>query len=351
MTSTSSSTAFNEKENGVPPPPPVTTGSSKASKQTPKIVAKTRIAWKSIDFKTFDVDDGVEKISHPFLEEENVLDLEISKVLIVQCPYKSKHGNKTGAWEHAARDLSRLQDGGSAIFTNGITAKQLKDRFMKLMDFVKQFYGQIFFRSGEDDEEAPGELLQLLEDLYEEYSSFVQDEILCSAKTAKARAEDRKKAEVLRLASLGELNSESRELVREARESSNKAPKTPPNGQYASTPSSGESELIRKYNERMSERVVMRKAREERKRKKLDDEREIAEQKLNVERERIAYDKKRFEMEQARFDLDRRDREAAAALDRRDREAAAALERRDREATTALLQTMTAKLFEQMSKK
>jgi hypothetical protein len=248
-------------------------------------------------------------------------------------PSKSKHGNKSGAWEHAASDLSRLQDGGSTIFTNGITAKQLKDRFIKLMAFVKQFEGQIFFRSGEDDEEAPGELLQLLEDLYEQYDLFVQDEKLCSEKSAKTRAEDRKKAEVLRLASLGELNSESRELVREARESSNKTPKTPSNGQYASTPSSGESDLIQKYNERMSERIVMRKAREERKRQKLDVEREIAEQKLDVKRERIAYDKKRLEVEQARFELDRRDREA------------------DREATAALLQTMTTKLFEQMTKK
>jgi hypothetical protein len=90
MTSTSSSTAFNDKENGVPPPPPVTPGSSKGSKQTPMVAVKTRIAWKSINVKTFDIDDGVEKISHPFLEEKNVLDLEIAKVMIVQCPFKKQ---------------------------------------------------------------------------------------------------------------------------------------------------------------------------------------------------------------------------------------------------------------------
>jgi hypothetical protein len=39
--------------------------------------------------------------------------------------------------------------------------------------------GQVNLRSENDDEEATCELLQALEDLYEEFDSFQQDEALC----------------------------------------------------------------------------------------------------------------------------------------------------------------------------
>jgi hypothetical protein len=151
----------------------------------------------------------------------------------------------------------------------------------------------------------------------------MQDEALCSQKS--------------RQTPLGEIIDESRELVKHARESKNKTLKTPPNGQYASrTPSPGLSDLIQNYNERMSERIEIRKIREDRKRQKLDVEREriandnkLMEQKLDVERQRIAYENKRMEMEQARLKL----------------------VRRHREASTAFFQTMVTKLYEQMNKK
>jgi hypothetical protein len=332
MTSTSSSTPLNDKENVVPLLPPGVTGSNEGSKQTTKSV-NNRIPWKAIEVATFDISDGSEKTTHPFLEETNKLDLEIAKVMLVLSPYKCKHGNKNEAWKHAASELTQQVDGGSHIFTNGITVKQLKDRFHKLMDFIKKFQGQVPFRSGEDDEEAPNELLQALEDLYEMFDSFQQEEALCSQKSAASRAVERNKAEALRQTSLGEITDESRKLVKEARESKNKTPKTPRNGQYTSTPSSGESDLIQKCNERMSERFELRKASEERKRQRLDADNK----RLELEQAR---DNKRLELEQARYERDRSDREASMAIDRR-----------DREALMAIFQTMATKFIEQMGKK
>jgi hypothetical protein len=276
MASISSSTPLNEGHNGVPLLLPAATRSSEESKQTTKKVVK-RIPWKAIEVGTIG-SDGIKKITHPFLEETNKLDLEIAKVMLVRYPYKRKHGMKDGAWKLASRELSLLEDRGSRIFTNGINVKQLKDRFKKLMEFFKSFQGQVNFKSGNDDEEAPRELLQALKDLYEEFDLFQQ----------RSRARDRKKAETLRLVPMGEVTDESRELVREARESKSKTPKTAPNAKYASTPSSGESDpisrsdLIQSYNKRiMSERIELCENREERKRQKLD-----------VERERIAHDYK-----------------------------------------------------------
>jgi hypothetical protein len=323
MTSTSSSAfPLNEKENGATPPPPAATNTNEGSQKTTKKTVK-RIPWKAIDAVAVDFSDGTanDKITHPFLEGPNKLDLEIAKTMLVRSPYKTKHGRKSEVWEQAANELSQVMDGGSRIFgENGINVKQLKDRFDKLMRFVKNFQNKVNYRSGNDDDEAPCELLQALEDLYEEFDSFREDEKLCSKKSAAAREEERKKAETIRLASLGEMNYESREMVREARESKSKSkpPKTPPNGQYTSTPSSGESDLIQSMNERMSERIEIRKTREERKRQKLD-----------VERERIA-------LEQARFEVDRQDRDAA---------------RRAGKATMALLHKMAGSLLEKTSKK
>jgi hypothetical protein len=174
MTSTSSSTPLNEKENGVLLPPPAATRSNEESKQTTKNVIK-RIPWKAIEVATIG-SDGIEKITHPFLEETNTLDLEVAKVILVRSPYKHKHGLEDGAWDLPSRELSLLEDRGSRIFTNGINPKQLKDRFEELMDFFKNFQGQVQLRSGNDEEEAPNELLQALEHLYEMFESFQQDE-------------------------------------------------------------------------------------------------------------------------------------------------------------------------------
>jgi hypothetical protein len=78
MTSTSSSASLSEKANGIAPPYPATTSSNEGSQKTTKIIVK-RSPWKAFEAATIDISDGVEneKITNPFLEEPNQLDLSI----------------------------------------------------------------------------------------------------------------------------------------------------------------------------------------------------------------------------------------------------------------------------------
>jgi hypothetical protein len=81
---------LNEKENGVPPPPLATTRSNDGSRE---------FNGRLLNFQpsTFSISDGIEKITHPFLEETSKLDFDIAKMMLLRCPYRSKYGMKNEA--------------------------------------------------------------------------------------------------------------------------------------------------------------------------------------------------------------------------------------------------------------
>jgi hypothetical protein len=95
------------------------------------------------------------------------------------------------------------------VFPNGIKPRQLKDRFNDLMAFMKKLESKVPMRSGCcDDEDDPTDLQKTLEELLELNSEVSNKAAICNASVAATRAEDKRKADMLRKSSLGELSIE-----------------------------------------------------------------------------------------------------------------------------------------------
>ena len=69
-------------------------------------------------------------------------------------------------------------------FSNGVEqddgsrGRAIHDRFEALMSFVKNHEGRVPFRSGNNEGETPGNLLNGLEDQYDEKTSFDSESAL-----------------------------------------------------------------------------------------------------------------------------------------------------------------------------
>jgi hypothetical protein len=148
----------------------------------------------------------------------------------------------------------------------------MKKRFDEYIAYARKAQGEAPFRSGCDDEDAPNEVQTLVEDLYEIYSTKLEDSKVASSSAAAKKADDFAKAEALRNASLGMLTPQDKELIGIPRmgtssscstmsgsDSSNKKPKKH-HQQYSEVAS-----MIEMCNERMTQRRELQESKEARK--------------------------------------------------------------------------------------
>ena len=192
-----------EEASAIPPrPTPPETTANKSVRQ--------RLRWQPIT--TISVGGGSEMggvATHLFLKNrDNWMDIMLVRQLMVDQPFSVPFGRSGEAWRACARSLSLARDpDGMLVFGKfGVSDKAIKRRFDDLMTFMKNHQNNVPFQSGCDDEPERTELQGALEDLYEIYTSVVSELKEASNSAAAKKADDRRKAEALRNASLGILS-------------------------------------------------------------------------------------------------------------------------------------------------
>jgi hypothetical protein len=140
-----------------------------------------------------------------FLANTNVKDVMLTRQLIVQKPYSAEYGTKQKNWDDFAKRLNEEVGlhGQSDIFGCVLTAKNCQARFAQLIDFAKKYSAHVPFRSGDDSEPPPTELLTAIEDIYEDFSSQQNIKQLSKNDTLVGKERDKAAAEILRRSALG----------------------------------------------------------------------------------------------------------------------------------------------------
>ena len=96
----------------------------------------------------------------------------------------------------------------------GIGEKAAKRQFYVLMLCMKGVIGYIPFESGTDDAEGCSELVAGLEDLFEIVSGLENEMCVTSSQSAARKNEDRARVEAIRNASLRNLTSANKVLIK-----------------------------------------------------------------------------------------------------------------------------------------
>lgn len=171
---------------------------------------RARLRWKPTTIVECTNKKGRTTQSVPFLEDlSNWMDIRLAHQVLTDKPFQAPHGKTVEKWKVSAFFLSKAVDpDGNSVFPNGINHRQLKDRFNDIMAFMKRLESQVPMRSGCDDEADPTDLQQAFEELLELSSAVSDKAAICNASMAATRAEDKRKADVLRKSSLGELSIE-----------------------------------------------------------------------------------------------------------------------------------------------
>jgi hypothetical protein len=131
-------------------------------------------------------------------------DLMLLRYLAGTTPYKAGYGKTADAWESVCNDLKTrcFDEKGNQVFSSSLTVRLIKDRFKEYIGFIKRYNSQVPFRSGNDDEETY-EILQLAEQIFEDYTSYeLEKDNKKAAENSKVQADLAAAAE-LRSASLG----------------------------------------------------------------------------------------------------------------------------------------------------
>ena len=276
----------------------------------------TRLRW--IPFTKTSVVRGEEVVSFPFLEDDNLKDLLLVRLLLVERPYKAAYGATIKAWDDIALQLrnEKHPETGELLFGHkGIKGKAIKERFLACMEFVKQQDREALRRTGTDDEPEPGEILNALEDLCSDWQSHCVLGDTKSNSIAAQKKKDKDAAEAMRQASLGNLTAiYGREEISDL-DADGVLQETPAGRRlsYASQASSttrsrsrspvfspGQhteviQDLITRSQEREVERARSKRARIER--EKIKEEQEN--RRLTLEEARLRLDSERLEIERA----------------------------------------------------
>jgi hypothetical protein len=181
----------------------------------------TRHSW----VKVTDTVDGV--TTYPFLQDKNNFkDKVFVKYLSAYHPYKAPHGKTMEQWKNVLSEMMKEQDDdGKSIYTKGLQIRTLKDRFNQYITFVKNHQNNVPFRSGcDDEEECP--LLDGLEQIYEDYNSFLSIKDNTKKETIEKKNNDREAAEEIRDAALGKLRKKLSDTTSD--EDGDDGKKTPP---------------------------------------------------------------------------------------------------------------------------
>ena len=145
-----------------------------------------------------------EKDTPLFLLQSNKKVLHLLRVLTLKLPLKASHGSKCKAWD-AVADLCMQQkdEDGSMVFNTGILSqKTVKERFKVLMKWIKEENSAVVYRSGTDDENAPNEILELLNNSFELYQDWELNKDETNKEKADAKKRNRDAAAEIRAASL-----------------------------------------------------------------------------------------------------------------------------------------------------
>jgi hypothetical protein len=135
-----------------------------------KAVKKTRHVFNR--FKGTDKDGNA--VYH-FLDTPDVKEYAMYSCLAVSKPFATtKWNGVTAAWTTAVNEINQQSnmETGRLHFDPPVSMKTVRERFEGAMKIVKELSANVPFRSGEDDEEEPSQLLVCLEDLYEQKTSF-----------------------------------------------------------------------------------------------------------------------------------------------------------------------------------
>ena len=180
----------------------LTEGSNNSVDLTIVFVPK-RIKWMAVDALVRKGNNEPEKV-HPFLHDENWLDIEMLKQLAVEQPYAAVHGKTGEAWTAFANHVSKCNHPVSGEPLYGVMSyKTCQKRYDVYMRFVKGYVNSVPLNSGKDDEEPAGEMLTLLQDLYDTVNGIEDLKADASLLTAAQKKSDAAKGDVLYNASLG----------------------------------------------------------------------------------------------------------------------------------------------------
>mgnify|MGYP003326665274 FL=1 len=150
-----------------------------------------------------------------FLLNTNKKDLHLLRVLTLKLPWEASHGNKCKAWDTVA-DLCMEQkdEEGSMVFSSAVLSqKTVKERFKVLMKWVKDENSAAQYRSGTDDEKAPNEILDLLNNIFEMYQDWELHKDESSKDKADTKRRNRDAAAEIRAASLsGQTKADLKEV-------------------------------------------------------------------------------------------------------------------------------------------
>jgi hypothetical protein len=208
-----------------------TTGSSTSEKET-----KQRYAFPKIEKKK--LENGNIIVTNPFLEKSTKAELAFCRLLAVEKPFIAPHGSKGTVWKGFISQINEQRgDDNKLLYDPPITERYAKDRVTEYFAFVKKKIAATPFNSGCDDEDEPCELLQLIEDLYEQNESFESE-----AKKKKNAAERNKlESEAIRTGNLAGFKSKDKPNVDIAAEefivdinAEQQTPKPKPNGNGSS---------------------------------------------------------------------------------------------------------------------
>ena len=152
------------------------------------------------------MENGNIVVTYPFLEKSTEAELAFCRLLAVEKPFIAPHGSKTAAWKVFITQLNEQRaDDNKLLYDPPMTERYARDRVTEYFSFVKKKIAATPFNSGCDDEDEPCELLQMVEDLYEQNESFESE-----AKKKKNLVERNKlESEALRTGSLAHFTSKT----------------------------------------------------------------------------------------------------------------------------------------------
>ena len=154
-----------------------------------------------------------------FLQQDNLRDLFLLRQINTSLPWSAGFGNITRAWEEVTDNLNKHVDAdGECLYGEPLSVKHVKDRFDALIKFGKNSIKDNPFLSGADDEDPPTEILTLIEELEEIYSTHLQDEKEKNDKKKNQSKKNREQAEAIRNAALGRFD---RDKVNEIADAAN----------------------------------------------------------------------------------------------------------------------------------
>jgi hypothetical protein len=146
--------------------------------------------------------------AYNFLDKPDPKEEKMYACLAVTQPFcTAKYKGVTEAWTAAVADINKQRDmkTGVLLFDPHISVKAVRDRFEAVMKIAKEIQAKVPFRSGNDDEEPPTPLMQLIEDLLEMKNSFEAIQTGVKDGTLAKKKKDREAAKAIQQASLGAL--------------------------------------------------------------------------------------------------------------------------------------------------